>query len=180
MASLHWLTQTPGRVQGVIHINHGTDFSVLCQAEVGAYCAKLGLPILYGKINNPPPPGRSKEDYWREGRYSFFKKWCAIPIVTCHTLDDCIEEYVINKLIRFSEGKVIRYYGPCNTIRPFRTWKKSDIYAYCERHSVPYVDDPSNIGNENLRARLRSEVVPAMLDINPGMYRQVARLVTAG
>jgi tRNA(Ile)-lysidine synthase TilS/MesJ len=179
MAGLHWLNQKPGRVSGVIHVDHNTEFGVVGYQNVVSYCADIGLPVLYSKVNDSPPAGVSKEEWWRNQRYTFFEKWSHTPIVTCHTLDDCIEQYVISKLIRFSGNEVIPYYGPANTIRPFRTWKKEDIYTYCFRYGIPYVDDPSNIGEDNLRAQLRSKVIPDILEINPGMYRQVTRLVKA-
>lgn len=184
MAGLSFLMKSPGRVVGVCHYHHGTGaFADESLSLVEDYCSVNGInSFIHQRIQvRNVPKGVSKEAFWRDCRYAFFEEVTALhrcPIVTCHTLDDCVEEYVMNKMVRFGHREVIASAGPANTIRPFLLWKKKDMLDHCRRHHVPFVQDPANEDPSYLRARIRKDVVPLLLDINPGLYRQVARIVS--
>ena len=100
-----------------------------------------------------------------------------MPIVLAHNLDDCVEQYVINTVVRPSKTVTIRYNGPSNTIRPFRTWKKSDIIDYAKRNNLTYIEDPSNSDDSLTRNYVRHQIIPLILNVNPGLYTQVKEKV---
>lgn len=184
MAALHFLLNSTWkghsrRVVGIIHVNHGTGFYA---DEAQRLVKEFGAshPFLLTGISEkigPPPEGRSKEDYWREERYKVFSQYNDYPIVTAHHLDDCVEQYIINKMVLFNNRNVISYYGPCGVVRPFRTWTKESILEYCEKHKIEYLDDPSNEDTRFLRNNIRHNVIPTLLKMNPGLKNQVRKLI---
>lgn len=136
----------------------------------------------------------SQEDYWRTYRYIFFKEIqekYKLNIVTAHTLDDCVEEWIINSIVRGRPG-VIKYNGPCSVIRPFRLNTKEQMTDYlnqnweskykigynselCEDHdNFSYHVDPENINERHLRVYIRKNF-KFILDINPGIYSMIRR-----
>ena len=183
MAGLHWLSRSPSRVLHALHVNHGTgEFADASEKLVVDYCKKNDIPVRVLKILDLPPKGESKENFWRKKRYEIFDGFSDCyewPIVTCHTLDDCIEEYVIKTMVRFSSDpqKLIAYHGPSNTIRPFRMWRKVDILDYCMRNDVPFLHDPTNFDGSNLRSSLRKSIIPELLRISPGLPGFVMKLL---
>lgn len=178
MAGLHWLMQVPRRVASVLHVNHGTgEFADEAEQLVYEYCQSNNIPYQLHQITSSPNTGESKEAFWREQRYEFFSQFSYLPIVTCHTLDDCVEQYIIGSLVTFSKRRMIPYYGPANTIRPFRTLDKGSIRTYCIVNNIPYRDDPTNFGTDFLRAKIRNMIVPELLKVNPGLYNQVKKMI---
>jgi tRNA(Ile)-lysidine synthetase-like protein len=164
---------------GLIYVDHNTkDYSKQAAQLVKAYSisnniAFYGMDIQSYELSNNKG---SKENYWREERYKAFSSIQAInplPIVLGHHLDDCLEQYVINKFIRFSKTFTIRYRGPSNTIRPFRTWKKKSMIEYVDRSNHIFLEDPSNQDVSFTRNKVRHEIIPKLLEINPGLYNHV-------
>ena len=184
MAALHFLLSgtyraRSNRVVGIIHVNHGTGFyadeAQRLVIEVGESYGFSFSDV--GEKIGPPPKGRSKEDYWREERYKVFARYNDYPIVTAHHLDDCVEQYIINKMVLFNNNTVIPYFGPCGVVRPFRTWSKESILDYCKKNSIRYLDDPSNMDTKFLRNNIRHNVIPTLLKMNPGLKNQVRKLI---
>lgn len=175
MGALHFLRK---RVKKVIHINHGTgEFANAAQILVQDYCYKLGIHVEVTTVTEQPPKGESKEQFWRNKRQMVYANQ-DLPIVTGHNLDDCVEEYLINKLVRFSDKTVMSYYGLNGVIRPFRTTPKSAFIGYCNHNRVPYLIDPSNADNSYLRNSIRNILIPSILkDVSPGLVNSVYKLI---
>jgi len=56
----------------VVHFHHGTAHADDAFGFVNRYCDNHNLRLLnHGIGNDSIPPGRSKEDFWREKRYNF-------------------------------------------------------------------------------------------------------------
>lgn len=185
MAGLHFLNRVSGRVAAVVHVHHNTgDFADRSESLVENTCRGLGIPFMGMRLTTSPTKGESKEAFWRDHRYSFFdycSKTTGCPIVTCHNLDDCLEEYVMNTVIRFSEHKrFISPNGPSNTIRPFLCWKKADMEEYCRKNFLNFVSDPANLDTSYLRVKVRMEIVPVLVNANPGIYKQVSKALLKG
>lgn len=174
-AALYFLRQGRRRPAALVHVNHNTgEYANRCHEYVAEYAKTLGVDILDCTI--PKHQSGSKEAYWREERYKWFAACqgaIGLPIVLGHHLDDCVEQYVINKTIRFSNAFTIPYRGQAGTIRPFRTWRKSSIKSYVIRHDLMYFEDPSNTDSSYTRNRVRKNLMPEILDMNPGLYKRV-------
>lgn len=180
MGALHWLSQKPGRVQGVVHVNHGTPHGEKAWDFVRDFAIDQGLRLFVRHLVRDPEPGRSLEDWWREQRYRFFQEVSAVednlPIIVAHHMDDCLEEYILCTMVRGYQGTIPYRHGPC--IRPFRLWKKSDIRSYAERNNVPFVEDPSNSDVRHKRNFVRELLADRLKILNPGIYNIVEEAVT--
>ncbi len=178
MAALHFLSKR--RNVTVLHFNHGTDHANEAEAHVSGYCETNEIDLLIGKMSASPPKSRSLEDFWREQRYNFFEsvaltpKYEGIPFITCHHLDDVAETWLFTSM--HGEGRLIpsrrgRY------LRPFLMTRKPVLEDWCERHSIPYVEDPSNNDTRFMRNYIRHELLPKALRVNPGIYKVLRKKI---
>jgi len=182
MSVLHWLSRSAGnRLEGVIHFNHGTEHGKDAQKFVKEHCLKNNYKLI---TNDPdetfghshPPSGMSKEQWWRDQRYMFFKYVSQdTPIILAHNLDDCLEEYLMCVISRGFLGTIP--YAHDNCIRPFRDWKKKDIISYAKRNNVEWIEDPSNKDTKYKRNFIRSNLVGTAMEVNPGLYRLVRKVI---
>lgn len=178
VAALHWLSRKPGRVAGIVHVDHKSKFSAESFAKTEFLADFYGVPFYHYFISEvfSEDKSLSLEEFWRDARYAFFKEAheeTNLPIVLAHNFDDCLEEYLICTTVRGYMGTIPYAHGPC--IRPFRKWKRADIISYARRNSVSWAEDPSNLDDKFLRTRFRYQVVPIIRDINPGVWNIVER-----
>jgi tRNA(Ile)-lysidine synthetase-like protein len=129
--------------------------------------------LVVGHIVGSCPKGRSKEDWWREQRYAFLRS-INFPIVTAHHLDDVIETWIFTSL--HGNPKLIPYYNN-GVIRPFLMNKKSELVDWCKRKSVPWIDDCTNTDTKYARNRIRHNIIPEILKINPGIHKVIKKKI---
>ena len=181
MTALHWLNRVKGRIKGVAHFHHNTgEFADESCELVRSTAQQMELPFFVHYNFGKPDKGESLEDYWRTQRYLWFKKlsrqYKDMPVVLAHTLDDCLEEYVMCTMVRGFSGTIPYTHGPC--IRPFRRWKKESIRAYAHLNEVDYLEDPSNDWDWAFkRAYIRHNIVPNLFKINPGIYKMAEKAI---
>jgi tRNA(Ile)-lysidine synthase len=158
----------------VLHFNHMTSHGLKAQEFMFNYCNnnKIGFETSYAK--GTIPPGPSKEEWWRDQRYTFFDKHQDAPVITCHHLDDCVETWVWSSL--HGTGKIIPYRRN-NVIRPFRLTRKRDFELWCNIHNVPWIEDDSNEDIHYTRNYIRHEMMPSVLRVNPGIHKTIAKKV---
>ncbi len=181
MVALHWLSQVKERVQGVVHMNHNTGiFAEHAQVLVEEISSQMGLPCHIRKLDRTPEEGHSPENWWREQRYRWFSEISAtnenLPIVVAHNMDDCLEEYIMCTMVRGFQGTIPYAHGDC--VRPFRLWKRRDIHDYAIKEGILWTEDPANRDTHKYkRAYIRHVMVPWTLELNPGIYKIVERVV---
>jgi len=167
--------------KSIIYYNHNTgEYSNQAQEFVRQLSFDYNILFNTDKLNKIPISGESKEAFWRTHRYEFFSKINKkdnLPIITAHNLNDCVEQYVMSTLIRVKKYKIIPYFGPSFTIRPFRTWKRKDIESFFLKNKLNCVIDPSNNDCNYTRNYVRHNVLPHVLQLNPGLYNHVLSLV---
>lgn len=177
MTVLHWLDKPSRRhsLLGVINIHHNTgDFADRASALVRSYCERQKLALYYHQLEGHPPKGVSKEMWWRDRRYEVFNQFPEAVIIA-HNFDDCLEEYITCCMVRGYQGTIP--YQRDNCIRPFRLWKRKEIMSYAHRNSLTWEEDPSNRNTRFRRNFVRHEIVPKILEMNPGVYNIVEKLV---
>ena len=178
MSVLHWLRK-PSRngLLGVVHIDHHTRHAEDARKFVEDFCREERIECLTFEIEGIPPPGESKELYWREQRYHIFKNVLAgdDPVILAHNFDDCLEEYLMNVMVRGFMDTIPYSHARC--VRPFRLWKKRDIAEYAFKNNVPFIVDPSNSDTRYKRNFIRKYIVPRALTLNPGIYNIVQKLI---
>ena len=160
----------------VLHFNHGTEHGRKAEKFVVDYCREQGINYIVERVREKEtiPPGASKEAWWREKRYAFFDKYDVHPIVTAHHLDDCVETYIFSCLRGFQS---VIPYSRSNIIRPFLMNEKSLFETWCSDKGVPFIQDDSNDCLEHSRNRIRHEIVPEALKVNPGLKTVVRKMI---
>lgn len=153
-----------------LYFNHGTEFGDKCEA----FLKSLDMDVICGKITKEKEKGRSQEDFWRECRYEFLDQFDDRPVITMHHLADQLETLIqgvahgVHRQIPYQRG---------NYIRPFLQVKKEQIIDYAKRNNLKYLDDPSNKENKYTRNRIRNNIIPELLKVNPGLYKSMSKLI---
>lgn len=170
MVALHLLTKSRRDVT-CLFFNHGTKFS----DDSENFLSDLDIDLICGRISEEMPKGVSMEHWWRDQRYGFFDSFADRPVITCHHLDDQIE----TMLMSFCQGKLGRTipYKRGNYLRPFIYASRREIEAYAKRNKVQFLNDPSNSDVRFTRNRVRKNVIPELLKVNPGLYKTMARMI---
>ena len=170
MAVLDFLSNGKTRPT-VIHFNHGTDYGHQAEKFLKEYCEERGLEIFIGGTELIPQS--NKEKFWSDLRYEFFSTF-DFPIMTCHHLDDCVETYIFSCLRGFQS---VIPYRRGNVIRPFLLNEKKVFYDWCEKKKVPFIEDQSNSDLDFNRNRIRHQIVPEALKVNPGLKTIVKKMI---
>lgn len=157
----------------VCYFNHGTSHSKYVWDHLKNFCDKEGIKTLYGEVKRDKLKGESLEEYWRNIRYEFFNS-IEGDVITCHHLDDVIETYLFSTI--HGKSKLINYRNQ-NVIRPFLGTKKHDFVKWCQDKNVPFWDDKSNLNVDFARNRIRHNIIPEVLKINPGIHKVVKKLL---
>lgn len=170
MVCLHFLRRS-GRDVTCVYFHHGTEHADIALSFLEGL---VGPELIVGHLDRVVPKGRSKEDFWREERYRFFDRFVDKKVITCHHLDDQIETF----LQGVAHGRLNRTIAACrgNYLRPFLRVPKQVISDYAHRHAIAYVDDPSNQDNRYTRNRIRNNIIPQLLAVNPGLYKSMSNL----
>lgn len=175
VAVTHFLMQGRRDIT-LLYFNHLTNFGAASKHFVREFAKRNNLPLEIGSLRDfrARKEEESEEEYWREARYNFFSKYSDSPMITCHHLDDQVETWFFTAMHNYP--KLIPYRRN-NIIRPFLLVKKSEITAYANKHDLLWMDDPSNSDTKYPRNRIRWNVIPEILAINPGIYKVIARKV---
>ncbi|MBW2000726.1 MAG: tRNA lysidine(34) synthetase TilS [Deltaproteobacteria bacterium] len=125
--------------------------------------------------------GGSLEERARDERYAYLEglreRLGAQKIALGHNLDDQAET-VIMRLLRGSGPSGLGGIPPVRDgkiIRPLIEIRRKEIEAYLESLQLPYVVDQSNYDTRFLRNRIRLEIMPALLQIQPKLLEHLAR-----
>jgi len=173
MAALDFLSKNKNVT--VLHFNHGTSHAKHAEYLVTDYCKSRNIPCVVGDLKEQPPPGVSKEDYWRTHRYDFFEREAGdLHVVTCHHLDDVVETWLFTsmhghpRLIPSQRGRYLR---------PFLGTRKVVFEEWCDRKGVHFINDPSNTDLSFMRNYIRHEIVPRALRVNPGLPKVLRKKI---
>ena len=172
LVALHWLNQRRDVV--AVHYIHDSEFAATEHEFVQKFCSEFGIVLITAKQTPSSQSGLSREEYWRNGRYEFFKG-IPMPVCTGHTLDDAVEWYLFTSL--HGQGRYMEY-SHANVVRPFLTTKKSDFRAHADKYALKWLEDESNSDvNFAVRNRIRHDILPLALQVNPGLFNMVKRRI---
>lgn len=125
----------------------------------------------------------SIEEAGREIRYSVFEKarlhFCARKIATAHSLSDNAETLLLN----LSRGCGLNGLSSIPAvrgviIRPLLYLTRQEIEQYCLDHSLCYVIDSTNLESVYTRNKIRLEVIPKLVAVNPQFLTSVAKTIS--
>lgn len=176
MILVNLLMKYPKNKFDIIHFNHGTEYCDEAEEFVVEFCKSNNIVCHVGRINRNRKPDESQEEYWRNCRYEFFKKFSNEPILMSHHLNDCIETWIMTSLN--GNPQIIPYYNPkYNIFRPLLAVPKSEIEEWAKRHNVKYVIDKSNYDTKIKRNFVRHVMMKNVLKINPGIEKTIMKKV---
>ena len=161
-----------GYYPNILYFNHNTENGDKAEELVTKYCRTHNLKLFVGRTDLSPKS--NKEKIWSDLRYEFFSQF-DFPIITCHHLDDCVETYIFSCLRGFQS---VIPYSRGNVIRPFLLNEKSVFYKWCQDKNVPFVEDESNLSVDYSRNRIRHNILPEALLVNPGLKTVVKKMIT--
>jgi tRNA(Ile)-lysidine synthase len=126
----------------------------------------------------------------RKYRYLFLAEKAselgAKAIAVAHHADDQVETILMN-IVRGTglnglAGIPYRsehpFTGDIPVIRPMLNVWKVDILGYCEENGLKYVTDRTNFESEFTRNKIRNEIIPALITINPNVKQNILRMQT--
>lgn len=101
----------------------------------------------------------------------------AILIATAHHAEDRAETF----LLRLARGAGVNGLGVLplragNLVRPILHARRADVITHLDRHRIPFAKDPSNANRRFDRVRVREDVLPALLAIDPRFVEHVGQL----
>lgn len=175
MAVLDFLSNKK-RIITVLYFNHGTEFGKDSQKFLEDYCFSKKLNLKIGNIVKEKSSDLSWEEYWRNQRYDWFANFSDKPIVMAHNLNDQMENWLFTSF--HGQGKLIPYSNK-NIIRPFMLNKKDKLINWCVNHNVPWLEDPSNANVKYMRNKIRADILPEVLKVNPGFAKVIYKKVKA-
>lgn len=156
-----------------VYFDHGTAHSKKALDFVDQYCMKNQLRLLVGVNTATKPRDLSWEEFWRIERYKFLDK-CLEPVITAHTLDDCVETYIFSAL--HGSAKTIPLQRN-RVVRPFLTTTKYTLQQWCISRGLDWLEDVTNLDPKFQRNYIRHHLLPHALHVNPGLYKTVKKLV---
>jgi len=156
----------------LVHFNHQTPYAAEAERLARLHAAREQLDIIVGHADSQS----SSEAAWRSQRYRFFAS-LGVDIYTGHNLNDAAETW-LHTAIRF-EPRLIpainrELIAPRAIYRPWITVPRANVELYCEQHGLQPVVDPSNEDPKYSRNRIRHNILPEALKINPGLLKMVA------
>ena len=169
MFAYHFLCCNKKRKVHIAFFDHGTETSRLAKD----WLLDRYKNVTIGVINKNKIPTSNKENIWRTERYKFLDSF-NVPVITAHHLDDCVETYLFSA---FNGAPKVIQYRRDNIIRPFLLISKKEIRDYCAYHNISWIEDETNTDVSYARNRIRHNIIPEVLKINPGIHKVVKKFV---
>lgn len=183
LALLYLMAEGPWPLHAA-HLDHGGREDSAAQAQrVREHCEHLGVTFWQRRLHVHSWAhryGLSWEAAAREVRYRWLRRLAAqlgARVLTAHTQEDQAETL----LLRILQGTTL---GGLAGIEPTRAWlerpllrsHRSELQSYLRTLGVSWFEDPGNHDRRFLRSRVRHELLPVLLDLNPGAVAHLAAL----
>lgn len=161
-----------GHKPTVLFMNHSTETSYLAEEFLDKKCCEKELEYKRNMIYLCRNPSESLEEFWRNQRYEWFHSLEFKNIATAHHLDDAVETWLFGAIN--GTPKLIPYRNK-NVVRPLLLNKKSELLDWALDNNVEWIEDESNLDTRFARNRIRHNVVPEVLKINPGIHKVIKK-----
>ncbi len=182
--ALYWLRKEFAFELAMAHLDHGIRQDTAEDLKVVQAAAEdLGLPLVYERVDAPGYARKHKlnlEEAARRLRREFLLRAAsqaqAGKIALGHTRTD-LAETVLLHLLRGAGPAGLRGFLPVSPpfIRPLILVGREETRNFCEIHSIPFRDDPTNLDTRYLRNALRLELLPKLRQYNPRAEEALAR-----
>lgn len=152
--------------------HHGNDFADVEFEFAQSFSKTYSLQLIVEHCHTPVVG--SKEDFWRRGRQDFFQSLDSTVAVGQH-LDDATEWYLFTALRGHGE---VYSYQTNNVVKPLILYSKEDITGYATHHNLKWLEDPTNNdSNFASRNRIRHNILPECIKVNPGFRTTIKNLI---
>ena len=160
-----------------LHLNYGLrEGSDADESAAAELCERLGIELV---VQRPRLGGGNLQAEARDARYAAARRLRsargAAWIATGHTRTD-LAETVLYRLAT-SPGTRALLGMPARSgevIRPLLALGREQTRRLASEAGLPFRDDPSNLDPRFARARIRSEVLPVLRDLNPAVEEAIA------
>ncbi|MCM1055499.1 MAG: tRNA lysidine(34) synthetase TilS [Bacteroides sp.] len=169
------------------HVNHnlrGKD-SDSDQAYAEELCAKMNIPIrsFSVDVSGTAEKHQSVEERARALRYKVFSEEArrlGARVATAHSSCDNTETVLLN-MLRGTGLKGLCGIPPVRDylIRPLILCTREEIESYCKEKGLGFVTDKTNFSTAYTRNKVRLELIPKLLEINPSLYGGISRMTSA-
>jgi len=189
MALLHVLARLAPKLAIVVRahgVDHGLRPEAAGELDAAATLAhELGVP--FGRTRLSVPRGGNLQARARAARYDALAAAAlaasATAIATAHHADDRAET-VLMRLLRGAGPRGLAVLpararlgdSDLDLVRPFIRARRAAILEHLDRHRVPFATDPSNRDPRYLRTRVRSELMPLLVGLSPGIVETLVAL----
>jgi tRNA(Ile)-lysidine synthase len=160
--------------------DHGTGRAASAAAALVAQrAAALGVSCVAGRRARRGEGANCSEAALRDARWEFLRtmagEWNA-AVATAHSRDDQLETVLMRVLRGAGARGLAGLYASSPTVRPLLEFTRAQIAAYAASHRVPWREDPSNASRRYLRNRVRHDLLPALLAMNPRIDRELLEI----
>ena len=166
------------------HLNHGMRPTAQRDEDlVRALCAERNIPFYTETVDVYALCAvwrLTVEETGRRARYDFLRRTAdalaADFIATAHHRDDQAET-VLLQLLRGTGPQGLTGIPPVRDgiIRPLLDTPRAAIDDYIAQNRLPYVTDETNLDTHYARNRLRLDIMPQLLAINPAAVTHITR-----
>ncbi len=166
-----------------VHVHHGIRGEAADGDErfCRELCAREGIPLRVERLDLGPD---CSEDRARQARYAALRRVCAEEGITrlalAHHMDDQAETLLL-RLIRGSGTAGLgamaaesEWYG-LTVLRPLLGFAREALRRWLRERGQDWREDESNADPRYLRSRVRTELLPLMESMNPGMAARLSR-----
>jgi tRNA(Ile)-lysidine synthase len=174
----------------VAHVNHGLRGAESEREAtfVEDMARNLNLPFRGGSFDVcalAKREQRSHQEAARRVRYTFFteclKGWGGNKVALGHNANDQAETIVM-RLLRGAGIRGLSGIAPVRDgifIRPLLEVSREEIEGFLKSNHIPYCHDSSNDTTDYLRNRVRKELMPALLKLNPNLLTTLSHTGSA-
>jgi tRNA(Ile)-lysidine synthase len=197
MALLHVAAKLAPRLGLVIRahgVDHGLRAAASRELDKAASLAEQ-LDVGFARTTVRVARGGNLQARARDARYEALaiaaERAGARAIATAHHADDRAETFLL-RLLRGAGPSGLAVLPPraplplarserasgiaIDLLRPLLRARRSDIRAHVARHQIAYSDDPSNADPRFARSRVRSELLPLLEELSPGIVSHLEAL----
>jgi tRNA(Ile)-lysidine synthase len=166
-----------------VHINHGLqaeseDWARHCEE----FAVSLGIEFHGHTVRVQLESGKGPEASARDARYAALhaEVHSGDWLLSAHHREDQAETLLLN-LVRGSGPAgiagigAVRRFGAGWLVRPLLDFDRAELEAYAQRHSIRWIDDPSNADKRFDRNFLRHDILPRLKTRWPDIARRLQR-----
>ncbi len=184
---LHALSRLQAEVAGLrvraLHVNHhlharAAEWAEHCRVTTDVWC--IPLAVLEVQVAD-----QSKSGLEAAARFARYKAlWGALQpdeaLATAHQRDDQAET-VLLRLMRGAGPLGMGGMAACIRREPGWLWRpllhldRQALTAYAHRHSLEWIEDPSNASSKHDRNYLRNELMPKLIQRWPAASQLISR-----